>query len=119
MSRETGGHFETIESAHEFVSLLSETLTEVKKEIDADIEKASESQAPRRVQALQTVSYNLEKLAVRMKESRRILNDLRTLRRLLSGGTEWLAQRSFPKPQQSPVDYSRTLLADEHADNCW
>ncbi|MBZ5569752.1 MAG: hypothetical protein LAN64_18140 [Acidobacteriia bacterium] len=87
MDWETKSHFESIESAHEFVDLLSETVAEVKKEIDADMKKMSDAQSQRRQQALQTVSYKLEKLAVYMKKSRRILNDLRTLRRLLRGGT--------------------------------
>jgi len=80
MMRKAGNHFESIESAHDFIGLFSETVTEVKKEVDAEI---LDSESARRVQALRTVSYNLEKLAVHMKKSCRILNDLRTLRRLL------------------------------------
>ena len=83
MNREAGSHFESIESARDFVCLLSETLTEVKQEVDAEIETALDSQSPRRLQALRMVSYNLEKLAVHVKTSCRILNDLRSLRRLL------------------------------------
>ena len=37
----------------------------------------------RRVQALQLVALNLNKLSSHVTKSRRILNDLRTLRRLL------------------------------------
>lgn len=83
MIRNPGTNFESIESAHDFIDLLSETITEVKNEVDADTKRALESKSARRVQALRTVSYNLEKLAVHMKKSCRILNDLRTLRRLL------------------------------------
>jgi hypothetical protein len=87
MNRETRSCFDSIDSAHEFLDLLSETVTEVRQEIDAEMKEASDSQSPRRLQALQTVSYKLDNLAVYMKKSCRILNDLRTLRRLLSGGT--------------------------------
>ena len=38
---------------------------------------------PRHVEALRLIGYNLEKLAHHIKVSRRILNDLRMLRRIL------------------------------------
>ena len=41
------------------------------------------SARPRRVEALRLIGYNLEKLASHLKTSRRILNDLRMLRRIL------------------------------------
>ena len=41
------------------------------------------TQADRRKEALLLVSYNLAKLNLHITTSRRILNDLRTLRRLL------------------------------------
>lgn len=83
MNRDAGCHFDSIESAHEFVALLSETVMQAKKEVDGDVERALDSQYPRRLEALRMVSYNLEKLAVHMNKSCRILNDLRSLRRLL------------------------------------
>jgi hypothetical protein len=83
MNRDAASNFDSIESAHEFVGLLSETVMQVKKEVDADVERALDSQYPRRLEALRMVSYNLEKLAVHMNKSCRILNDLRSLRRLL------------------------------------
>jgi hypothetical protein len=80
----SGSPFESIESAHDFVNLLSETVLEAKKEIDTDVEKELGSKSPRHVDALRLVSYSLEKLALHMKKSCRILNDLRSLRRLLA-----------------------------------
>ena len=71
--------FENIESAQQFVELLCETIEEVRREIEVE---SARPQADRREQALQLVSYNLAKLALHMGTSRRILNDLRTLRRL-------------------------------------
>jgi hypothetical protein len=71
--------FENIESAQQFVELLCEAIEETRREIE---EWNAEPQSERRQQALQLVSYNLAKLALHMGTSRRILNDLRTLRRL-------------------------------------
>ncbi len=86
---DTGRVFDSIESAQGFVGLLSETVSEAKKDVDAEVEKALDSQSGRRLQALRMVSYNLEKLAVHMKKSCRILNDLRSLRRLLFEERAW------------------------------
>ncbi len=71
--------FENIESALQFVELLCDAIEESRREIE---EASAEPQSDRRQQALQLVSYNLAKLALHMGTSRRILNDLRTLRRL-------------------------------------
>ena len=51
--------------------------------MEADIAVAEAEGAERRKQALQLVSYNLAKLSLHITASRRIMNDLRTLRRLL------------------------------------
>lgn len=76
--------FESIESAHEFVRLLSEAVVEAMQDIDADIERElATSKATRRLDALRIVLYSLEKLELHMHKSGQILNDLRTLRRLV------------------------------------
>jgi len=75
--------FDSLESSHEYVSLLAEAIEEARKDVDADIEIAETESADRRKEALQLVSYNLAKLTLHITTSRRILNDLRTLRRLL------------------------------------
>ena len=73
--------FESIESAHEFLTLLSDVIAEAKKEIDADISR--EATPSRRADALRMAAYHLVNLDHHMIRSRRILNDLRCLRRLL------------------------------------
>ncbi len=75
--------FDNIESSHEYVSLLAKAVEDAIAEIDADIALASSSEADRRREALQLVRFHLGKLSGHMTSSRRILNDLRTLRRLL------------------------------------
>ena len=103
MNPGAGNPFESIESAHDFVALLGETVIEAKKEIDADIQKELGSKLPRRVEALRLVSYSLEKLVLHMKKSCRILNDLRSLRRLL------VTERAAPAPvmQHKPAPTAR------------
>ena len=73
--------FESLESAHDFVTLLAETAAEAKREIESDLQR--ESATSRRLDALRLAAYNIDKLAIHLNRSRRILNDLRTLRRLL------------------------------------
>jgi len=85
MSCKAGRPFDSIESAHEFVVLLAETVREAKRDVEADVQRESGSQFPRRLDALRTALYSMERLELHMNKSRRILNDLRSLRRLLLG----------------------------------
>src|SRR5262245_51586418 len=75
--------FDSLEGSHEYVALLSEAIDEARRDVEAEIALAVEEEADRRKEALQLVSYKLAKLNMHMTSSRRILNDLRTLRRLL------------------------------------
>ena len=92
--------FDSIEGSHEYVALLAETIQEACREVEAEIALAETEGADRRKEALQLVGYNLAKLNLHMTTSRRILNDLRTLRRLL------LAERSG-----EVIEPARTLSA--------
>ena len=83
MSYEPETPFDNIESAHEFVDLLKEAIDEAKQDVDSQIAAAEGAGAERRQQALKLVQYNLTKLGQHVTTSRRILNDLRSLRRLL------------------------------------
>jgi formiminotetrahydrofolate cyclodeaminase len=75
--------FDNIESAQEFVELLIETIEESRRDVDSDIALSEGNGSGRSKKALQLVSANLAKLSQYMTNSRRILNHLRTLRRLL------------------------------------
>jgi len=90
--------FDDIESSHEYVSLLADAVREAIEEVAADIALADADGAGRRRDALQLVQFNLNKLNANMTSSRRILNDLRTLRRLL------LDERNL-EPVLRTVDY--------------
>ena len=93
--------FDNIESSHEYVSLLAKAVEEALAEINADIAFASEAEAGRRKEALQLVHFHLTKLSGHMTSSRRILNDLRMLRRLL------LAERGFSAAEEPEVRAGR------------
>jgi formiminotetrahydrofolate cyclodeaminase len=75
--------FDSVENAHQYVRLLVEAITEAKGEIAADLGAAAQAKSERRVQALQIVQFKLDKLEQHLQSSSRLLNDLRTLRRLL------------------------------------
>ena len=94
MARETP--FDSVESAYEFVSLLRESLDEAYAEIQADTDTAQQSGAERRVEALRLVGHKLHQLRQHTLASLIILNDLRTLQRLLLG----------ERAAASPVDES-------------
>jgi len=83
MSQRSETPFDNIESSHEYVTLLAEAIEVAIAEVEADIAFAGADGAERRTQALQLVLFNMNKLQGHMTSSRRILNDLRTLRRLL------------------------------------
>jgi formiminotetrahydrofolate cyclodeaminase len=75
--------FDNIESAEQFVELLIEAINESRRDVDADIALAEGNLPGRSKKALQLVSANLAKLSQHMTKSRRILNHLKTLHRLL------------------------------------
>jgi hypothetical protein len=75
--------FESIESAQEFLKLLSDTVIDAKRGVAADMASATDAKHSRRIDALRLVSYNLDKLELHLKTSARILNDLRMVRRVL------------------------------------
>ena len=84
--------FDNIESALEYVNHLLEATREARDQIEMEILRATNPQLARRKQALQLVNYKLDKLSSHIATSRRILNDLRMLRRLL------LEERKTPDP---------------------
>ena len=92
MNYESQTPFDNIESALEYVNHLLEATHEAKGQIETEILRAVSPQLARRKQALQLVNYKLDKLSSHIAASRRMLNDLRTLRRLL------LEERKTPDP---------------------
>jgi len=77
--------FDRIEGSLEYIGLLRESIQTTEFEIQKEVVRAKSERAERRLQALHLVTYKLERLARHINTSHRLLNDLRTLRRLLLG----------------------------------
>ena len=75
--------FNTIESAQEFLALLSEAVDEALEEARAEHRACTENELARRAEAWQLVTYTLTRLSSQVTSSRRLMNDLRTLRNVL------------------------------------
>ena len=83
MNAELNKPFESIESAHEFVALLEDSIREAADDVRGHLRDAEASGDERQVRALNLALYKLTQLATNMHKSRRALNDLRSIRRLL------------------------------------
>jgi hypothetical protein len=75
--------FDSIESAHEYVTLLREVLVDAQATIQHEIASPSAEATRRHLDALRLVDYKLRALEQHFVASGRLLNDLRTLRRYL------------------------------------
>jgi hypothetical protein len=80
LSYESETPFDSIEGAQDYLKLLNQTVLEAKQAVQADLNGGAD---PKQLEALRLVFYNLEKLTQHLKAGSRILNDLRSLRRLL------------------------------------
>jgi hypothetical protein len=85
MSKETRADktFGSIEGAAEYLGLLVESVNEARADLEAETTVASAAGADRRQQAIQLATYKLSQLKQHLTTSHRLLNDLRTIRRLL------------------------------------
>ena len=83
MSNQSETPFDSIEGSYEYVEMLAEAIAEAKHDVEEEVALAEKEAASRRKQGLLLVSFNLAKLEGHMTASKRILNDLRTLRRVL------------------------------------
>ena len=77
--------FDSIEGSLEYVGLLREAVQKARNAVEAEVMRASSEGASRRLEALRLVTYKLDRLGSHVDGSHRLLNDLRTLKRLLLG----------------------------------
>ena len=75
--------FENIESAYAYVGLLCEEVDDTTQMIEQEMARASDFTASRDLDALRLVRYKLHSLKGHLVMSRRLLGDLRMLRRYL------------------------------------
>jgi hypothetical protein len=83
VQNDSGHLFDSIESARDYIALLTEVVNDVKRDLEAETSAERNPQNPRRLDAIRLALYNLDKLHRHMIASARILNDLRSIRRLL------------------------------------
>jgi hypothetical protein len=83
MAQEPSGPFESIESAREFMGLLQDAIEEALRDVEGLRADAENGTQARREQAILLVLHKLKQLSANTHKSQRILNDLRSLRRLL------------------------------------
>jgi hypothetical protein len=75
--------FDSIESAQDFLSVLATTILDEMKDLKRDYEVAIGDGQERRARAIELAIFKLKTLCCYVQKSRRALNDLRMLRRLI------------------------------------
>ncbi len=83
MSAETVRCFDSIESAQEFMKVLADTILDSMKDLNHDQQAATLDGQQRQAQAIELAIFKLKTLNCHVLKSRIILNDLRTVRRLI------------------------------------
>ena len=84
MSTDTiDGPFDSIESAQDFMNVLAETILDAMKDLHYQRQIAVNDGEERRARALELAIYKAKTLGCYVHKSRRTLNDLRMLRRLV------------------------------------
>ena len=81
--RPTDTTFGSIEGAAEYLGLLLESVNEARVDLEAETTLSSAPGLERRREAIQLAVYKLSQLKQHLTTSHRLLNDLRTIRRLL------------------------------------
>jgi hypothetical protein len=77
--------FDSIESSHRYLSLLAEAIDEASGNLQEMINLAVAQGESRQEEALRLAAFKLSRLSEHVRAGRALLNDLRTLRRLLLG----------------------------------
>lgn len=76
-------NFGSIEGAADYLARLLQEVDEAREDLWGEALRASSAGAERREQAIQLANYKLSQLKTHLATSHRLLNDLRTIRRLL------------------------------------
>ena len=99
----TEAPFHSIESAQEFLALLGETIDDALDEVQQELAACTMRQQQRQVDAWRIVLFTTTRLGTHVASSRRLLNDLRTLRNLLHRDLPALAPDQEPLPRHTPA----------------
>ena len=79
----TDNPFDSIESAYDFMNILADTVLDAMKDLHRDHQIAVKDGEARRAQAIELAMFKAKTLNCYVHKSRRTLNDLRTIRRLI------------------------------------
>ena len=108
MNYEADTPFESIEGGLEYLKLLHAAVLEARQDVEGDVRVQAGIEPQRRLEALRLVLYKLEQLEKHVKTSHRLLNDLRTLRRLLleerAGRAEEAPTTAVSEPEIHELD---------------
>ena len=91
--------FDSIESAHDFMNVLAETVVAAMKDLHRDHQIALRDGQERRARAIELALFKAKTLNCYIFKSRRMLNDLRTIRRLI------LNERMTPESVMASVQF--------------
>jgi hypothetical protein len=75
--------FESIESAQDYMKVLADTVLDAMKDLSEAQQEALRDGQERRAKAIELAQFKLKILGCYIHKSRRTLNDLRTIRRLI------------------------------------
>ena len=75
--------FDSIESAYDFMNVLAETILAAMQDLHRDHQSAMKDGLERRARAIELALFKTKTLNCYVHKSRRTLNDLRTIRRLI------------------------------------
>ena len=95
MQSPMGNVFESLESAHDSVTLLTEMVREAKQDLEVDVARESSSTFSQRLDVLRMTLYSLENLERHMTRSCQILDDLRYGKIFSVGVTYALTKRTW------------------------
>jgi hypothetical protein len=105
--------FGSIEGAADYLGLLLESVNEAREDLEAETALASAAGAERRQQAIQLATYKLSQLKQHLATSHRLLNDLRTIRRLLFAERQAAAFESAAETPGQFVTTAENLTAED------
>lgn len=95
--------FDSLDAAHEYVGLLLDAVRQTRGDVAEDVAAVPEgAEEARRREALQLVAWKLERLETHLAASRRLVNDLRRLRRLLLGESEEIVAEHDAEAGEDP-----------------
>ncbi len=95
--------FDSLQGAFDYVSLLLEAVRETRGHVAEDLAQVATEGSERETEALKLVAWKLERLETQLASSRRLLNDLRRLRRVLVGEPGDLLEEKAD-PTEDPGD---------------